>query len=286
MRLLDIYEAPDPGQLVADVRAAGYDGAAGYTANWSLLGTPWTPAHAAALRQAGLIFLPIVVPGNQPPPPEASWGWWDGQGPIELDLEPGSEPPITWVAAWIAVVRHRGGSPGLYAPAAQQVTYGGADWDWRCLADWTYVEPAAPPAPYQAVQWTNQLWIDGRRYDAGVYADEVFLPMAQLDQILSLTQAINDRTGQLWNLLDWGNPAGGDVPQGWMPTVLARVAQAVGIDPASVGNKVPAPGQGEAIELLRQLLQASVPGDLSQLAQDVADLKAAVQRIETALRGA
>jgi len=292
MRILDIFTAPAPAQLVADVRQIGYDGAAGYVVDLAVSGrSTWSPAHVEALRAAGLVFLPIVVPGEMPPPADGLWGWWDGTGPIELDLEPGSEPPVSWVADWISAVRRRGGSPGMYGPAADHRVYGGLDWDWRCLANWTYSEPAAPPAGFQGVQWTNLMVVNGTRYDASVFSEEVFLPVAQLDEILSLVQAINDRTGQIWNSQNWGTPTGGDVPQGWTPITLARIAQAVGIDPASVGNKVPAAGPNDLVALVQAVKAKldAVPaggGLTAAQAQALQEAHDAITRIESALKGA
>jgi len=264
--ILDVAYPSTPDQLVADLQAIGAHGCAGYVLDLALEPpTTWTPAHAQALEQAGLIFLPIVTPGDLPPPAAGCWGWWSGSGPIALDLEAGSTPAGAWVQAWCQAVRARGGSPGLYGGTAIQPAYGGLGFGWRWLASWVTTHPTTLPAGYAAWQWTDQMWIHGRRYDASIFDEGVF-ELATIDDVLTLANAINDRTGQIWNLLDWGTPVGGAVPQGWGPTQWAKIDQ--------------------ALALLSQIAKASVPGDLTQLIQDVADLKAAIARIETALKGA
>jgi hypothetical protein len=260
MRILDVAYPPEPALLVSDLQALGAGGCAGYVVDLALNPpTTWTPAHAQALRAAGLVFLAIVVPGNSPPAADGCWGWWDGQGPIALDLEAGSEPAGAWVQAWIAAVRQRGGSPGLYGGSAIQSAYGGLDWGWRWLADWTFVEPAAPPAGFQAVQWTDRMTVGGRRYDGSVFDPIVFGGGDLTPEEHDTLQQVRDALARF--------EAGQDAPAQLITAILQRLDQQV-------------------IPALQQLAKASVPGDLAQLQADVAAITAAVARIETALKGA
>jgi hypothetical protein len=50
-----------------------------------------------------------------------------------------------------------------------------------------------------------------------------------------VVDAMGEQSGQIHNLLNWGTPVGGNVPQGWMPTQLDLVRKDVEAIKAKVG---------------------------------------------------
>lgn len=185
MRGLDIAFPVSPEQFVADMRAAGAQVASPYVLNWSDLRAVQPPDYFTALRAAGFHVSPIVVPGNTPGPQQAvldalSAAGCQG-GPVELDIEPGSYPPQSWVMDWYVSMRNHGFSPGQYAGAADRFRYGDI-FDWHRLADWTYVEHD-PPAGYVAVQWSDKEVINGSTYDISTWSDTFQFPTSTVPPV-------------------------------------------------------------------------------------------------------
>lgn len=100
--LLDIAYPPPPLVLVQDVRAAKARAVGVYAANYSVPHSVQTAGFVQAIRDEGVGVLPIVVPGNDPPPVGVvvqrllGWGLTPAD-PVALDLERWSLPPLAWV---------------------------------------------------------------------------------------------------------------------------------------------------------------------------------------------
>ena len=173
-----LYPPTDPQQLIRDLNAVGADGAMVYVFRPGGVGT-WTPNHVDALRAAGKLVAPIIVP--------SPWGdaintlfftvksWSFVGGPITLDLEFPNLPPRDWEEAFDGEARAQGyldfdyGTPsnlGLYVPD---------DHNW--IATWIRTGVLLPlPVPPVGGGWqfVNDIMINGSQYDASVIDDVVF----------------------------------------------------------------------------------------------------------------
>src|SRR5215467_4772333 len=95
--LLDAAFPPSPDQWVRDMDMVGAQGGAIYV--WGSF-INYSKAHVDAARAAGKQVLPIIVPGDSPPPPPlyaAAEPYGITSGPIVYDIESGSMPASSWV---------------------------------------------------------------------------------------------------------------------------------------------------------------------------------------------
>lgn len=179
MVILDALFPPAPDQLVSDCRAMGAQGCAGYAWRWGGIGT-WTRAHVDALRAAGLLYVPIVVPGDAPGDPggmlDACAALGGPEPVVMLDTEPSSEPSAEWVAVFTGSAHARGWTVEDYGPRAVIASHP-ADGEW--LADWLRTgvldpEPQLPPG-YRAQQFVNDVTApSGAQYDASIVDPAIF----------------------------------------------------------------------------------------------------------------
>jgi hypothetical protein len=176
--MLDALFPPAPDQLVADLGAVGADGAMVYVSRPGGVGS-WTPAHVQALRAAGKLAAPIIVPppagGDIPTLLEAAATFGFTSGPITLDLEPPNLPPASWEEQFDVMARGRGFSDFDYGTPSNLGLYAPDDAQWRAIWLRTGVLQPLPPAPVNGGwQFVNDIVVNSRTYDASVVADSVF----------------------------------------------------------------------------------------------------------------
>lgn len=132
----DAANPPGPSLWVADLVAMGCQ--VGFIYVWGPY-TNYTPDHVEAAREAGIAVIPIVVPGNTPPPPPlyaAAWPYGITSGPIFYDVEQFSLPDPAWSLAAVAEAGAGGWIGGIYCTAARRAQYPSGLW-WRAGTDWS-----------------------------------------------------------------------------------------------------------------------------------------------------
>lgn len=189
--MLDAEFPPSPAQWVADLRAIGAAVGAYYVFNQAGGVLNYTAAHIAQAHAAGIYTLPIVVPGNRPPPGPLTAAvdpYGDVPGLIVYDVEGGSYPGPRWVADSISAADAAGWNGGTYCVGGDRRFYG-AGWWWQ--ADWIY-SLTYQPVPQNllpgasAWQYTHDVTINGSLYDVSVIDLSLLqggLNVAQLDDI-------------------------------------------------------------------------------------------------------
>ena len=254
--LLDALFPAPPLSLVMDCQAVGARGAFAYVSRPGGVGS-WTPAHVAALRAAGLVSIPIIVPPPAGADPGAllslvrAFGF--ERGPITLDLEPPNLPPASWEEQFDAATAAAGFVDFDYGTDSNLALYQPDDAHWR--AAWIEsgtlaVIPDLPPG-LDGWQFVNDVVIRGTFYDVSVISDRILAeakpPMTPEEHAL-LVAAVNLLTfghaqlnGQdvwLWGISD-GTPGGSQI---------VSISQRVDKLLAGVG-----PGGGLSIEQAAQL---------------------------------
>jgi len=132
----DCAYPPAPARWVADLQQMGC--AVGFIYVYGPI-VNYTPDHVAAAREAGIAVLPIIVPGDAPPPPPlyaAAWPYGVHDGPIFYDIEDDSLPPASWVQQAAALAADAGWRPGVYCTASRRAAYSSGLW-WRAGTQWT-----------------------------------------------------------------------------------------------------------------------------------------------------
>lgn len=252
--LLDIAFPPaDPGALAADVRAAGARAVGLYVINLSAPSTVQSAAYAKAAYAAGVQVLPIITPGQSPPPvagvPDAllAWGQLNTDNAVALDIEqPGIDtPPPGWVQALVNTLDGTGYKSWLYVIGSLRSTYPYGLW-WA--VDWDHGDQAKIPPGAVAVQY-SPTWRgpSGHEYDPS-YVDQSALgglDMATLEELAAQITEMRGVVGEIYNALDWGTPVGGQAPQGWVPVQLkaiedtvSKLAAVTGADPNALAQAV------------------------------------------------
>jgi hypothetical protein len=187
-RMADIAFPPDPATLVSDLDALNCEAVGLYVVNWA--GVPGAVRSAGYVQEVlsrGKRVLPIISPGDGPGPTlgvlNALLAWGIPGCPVAFDVEHFSEPSSGWLDSAMALLEQHGFLPGMYGPAADQARYSGDPFKWRWLSNWTFVE-SPPPAPYVAIQWTDQgRGPSGTTYDlSDVDSSLVLLGGIMLDQ--------------------------------------------------------------------------------------------------------
>lgn len=178
-RMADACNTPDlVGDLEADLRGLGATGMGLYVVNLSIPSCERGAGYAMSLAAAGVGVLPIITPGDSPPQnldllgPLRTWG--APPCPIAFDLERFSEPSLAWLTGKVTELRQAGYFVGQYGDAAHQAQYASEPWQWRWLADYTFVEGLADG--YQAQQWTDRApGVSGFNYDLSLVEDALVL---------------------------------------------------------------------------------------------------------------
>lgn len=201
--LLDVAFPPaDPAALVADVRAAGARAVGLYVINWSAPATVVSAAYAQAVYARGTQVLPIITPGQNPPPvsgvPDVlrAWGRLNSDNAVAQDIEqPGiSTPPVSWVRALADALLAAGYDPWTYTnlPA-----YFGIGRLWA--VDWDHGAGAVIPAGAVAVQWSPE-WRgpSGSSYDPNYLIPSALggTPVAFTDEFNAMVSSIPGVGGQ------------------------------------------------------------------------------------------
>lgn len=177
--ILDALFPPPPTQLIADLEAVGADGAAVYVWRPGGVGT-WTSVHVAALRAAGKLAFPIIVPepggGDINGMLGAARAFGFEGGPITIDLEPPNLPPAAWEENFDSASASLGFEGFDYGTSADLGLYQPDNASW--LADWLRTGqlqplPAIPPGR-TGLQFVNDITINGHQYDASMVASSVF----------------------------------------------------------------------------------------------------------------
>lgn len=156
-QIIDIASVPSPAQLVADIRAVGADGCAGYPDRWG-----WTAAHAQAVLNAGLQFLPVIESdyrGAAQVISELHNSWRLPSGPVALGYESGSTYSDAQLASW---------RDNLHAQGWQAVGYGNANVFLRRLGELREDDPDLDRrlvrlktlAPHEAFQATVRALVE------------------------------------------------------------------------------------------------------------------------------
>ena len=175
--MLDAAFPPAPGQWVTDMHAVGAQIGAVYV--WGPY-VNYTRAHVDAARAAGLGVLPIIVPGNSPPPPPlyaAAWPYGITGGPLAYDIESGSLPGTFWVNQAVQDSNAAGWNAGVYAQGSVRPLYP-AGWWW--LARWPYAPGVWQPVPTDlgasvtAWQFAHDVMINGSQYDISIVDPALF----------------------------------------------------------------------------------------------------------------
>ena len=271
--LLDALFPPGPLALVIDCQAVGARGAFAYVSRPGGGGN-WTPAHVDALRAAGLVSIPIIVPSPAGADPGVllsrvrAFGFQGG--PITLDLEPPNLPPAGWEEQFDQAARAAGFVDFDYGTPSNLGLYQPDDQEWKATWIRTGVLDPVPQLPpsWDGWQFVNDVVIRGTFYDASVISDRILAeakpPMTPEEH--ALLQVV-------YNLLVFGHSStpAGDV---WLWGIS---------DGTPGGSKVDA----IAANVAKLVTAAGGPGGLS--VDQAAQLKScadALVRIEHALQTA
>lgn len=214
MIMLDAAYPPSPSQLVADLRACG----AGAHA-WYVYGgiTRYTSAHLDALSAAGVLALPIVVPGDIPPDygtlaQDLSSSGVQG-GPVVVDLERYSMPPAAWVAGLPAAIP--GVRWGRYGTTGTLAGYPALAFDW--VSWWPNNQqslapiPASIPNGWAGWQYAHAISINGSGYDASV------IDPAAIFEATGGADLTPEETKQLGEVHTWAFSAAINTQPGFVP---------------------------------------------------------------------
>jgi hypothetical protein len=178
--MLDAAFPPSPDQWVADMNSVGASVGAVYVygpaANYS-------QAHVAAARSAGKMVLPIIVPGNAPPPPPlygAAEPYGIISGPLIYDVETGSLPGLSWIDAAISAANVAGWNAGTYCTEELRASYP-PGWWWRAGTGHSgggYVGVYPPPAWALAAGASAQQYDYDVRFPSGAHYDVSVVDLA------------------------------------------------------------------------------------------------------------
>lgn len=177
---------PAPADWIADLQAFGCQVAFVYV--WGPF-TRYSTAHMKAAQTAGIVVVPVIVPGNSPPAPPlyaAAWPYGITFGLLFYDIEPFSMPGQQWVQDGIGESDSVGWTAGVYCTAQNRGKYPQGPW-WRAGTGWTgggfsgalpapaidlrdYGNPAALQYDFEVVG------LSGSRYDLSAVDLDVFTP--------------------------------------------------------------------------------------------------------------
>lgn len=132
----DAANPPGPAAWVADLQHFGC--AVAFVYVWGPYEN-YTPEHVAAARAAGITVIPIVVPGDTPPPPPlyaAALPYGISGGHLFYDVERFSMATPDWVRQGVAISTANGFQAGVYCTAANRAAYPFGLW-WRAGTGWT-----------------------------------------------------------------------------------------------------------------------------------------------------
>ncbi len=221
--ILDTLYPPSPDQLIADLNAVGADGAAVYVWRPGGVGT-WTPAHVRAMRAAGKICWPIVVPatdgGDINGQLGAAQAFGFTSGPISANLELPNLPDPAWEERFDAAAAAASFTDLDYGTRYNLGLYQPDDRDW--IAEWIRTGVLEPlptlPAGRAAWQFVNDIAINGHQYDASV---------VDLGGDLDMDPTLAAKLDEILNTLATGSDA--RAPGTWIATmlnnILAKVSQ-------------------------------------------------------------
>lgn len=177
---LDALFPPDAASVVRDANQVGAQVIGCYVFRQGGIGG-WNPMLVQNIRAAGKTMLPIVVPGNNPPPAStvlnAVRAMGFAGGVVALDLEATSLPPVAWATSWITIVQAAGFKPIEYGSVLNLEPYGiGLSMDW--VANWLRTGSLEPlptlPSGEAGWQFANEVSINGHVYDASLFDSSIF----------------------------------------------------------------------------------------------------------------
>lgn len=185
--MLDAAFPPLPAQWLNDMDSIGAAGAFIYV--WGPI-TNYTVQHVTYARSRSKTVLPIIVPGNQPGDPRSmiatlgSYGFTDG--PVLFDFESGSLPTNQWWNDTKSVLESEGFVPDRYGNVSVLAGYSpGETGDW--VASWIETGTIATipqlTTGYGALQFANDVPINGNTYDVSIIDMEMFVPMTSSERI-------------------------------------------------------------------------------------------------------
>lgn len=250
---LDSAQPPTPEQVGA-ARAAGVGLWSGYLATRpgvNLL-RPWSEAEFDVARLAGGTPIAFCSGWDDPAACRDLAAAWDVR--LCLDVEDAIRGDGPWVQLWLD-----DSGAGLYGDCG---VHDGRRAAFRVLA-WYPIVPVAgtwndvgcPPRPAGPCGWQSQ----GSHQEFGLDVDRGWYD-------------------------DWFGGAMTPEEHGWLADVTTWVDQVAGPNLAAIMAARPAEDQWRQ-QVTAQLQSLGAPA-LAQLAQDVADLRATLDRIENALKGA
>lgn len=195
MLLLDALDPGTPDQTVADVRAAGAAGCLGYVWRPGSVGQ-WDSSHFAALRAAGMVTAPIVVPSGSGTAYStliaAARAYGFTSGPLICDMEsPYNLPPASWWSGAIVAFRAAGFKAIKYGNSSDVSGYPNGDGWWQAHYIQTTTKPVpALPSGLIGFQYADMDAINGIYYDASVFNPNLF----------ASTVIVGTDTGPSWPL--------------------------------------------------------------------------------------
>jgi hypothetical protein len=165
--VVDIAFPPSVDTIVNDCRQGGIRAAGLYVINHSIPSSVQSGDYARALVSSGLPVLPIITPGQNPPPLSTEIGsltaWWAGQATaVMIDIEqPGSDTPDPeWVLESIMLLTQYGYDSIVYCIKDLRPRYPWGKW---CLADW---ESIPNSTNFDMWQFTDRwVGVSGTVYD-------------------------------------------------------------------------------------------------------------------------
>jgi hypothetical protein len=191
---VDTAYPPAPAQWLADIRDLGASASLIYTYGGF---TNYTAAHLQAAGSNGITLIPIVVPGDTPPPAsevlQTALNYGFSSGPLLIDLESGSFPIQGWVQDFIT-----------QASAFQVLIYGTTDtlnrYSVPLLNSWValwFASITPPPLGRHAGwQYCHDIKMGGASYDLSVYdPDRLEAPMDEATLKQWIRDVLNEGTG-------------------------------------------------------------------------------------------